>query len=145
MPRIVPSEAHPDHTVRHALGSAEPFELGPGGVYETDDREAIGNALPHPWLDVEYDEVEVIQGGYRDRHVPREEDVLVAENSVAFDPQEIEKVESEKRETDVERLAVESGLDQGEEHEVAGIATTLAADESDASDEYDAPDPGEEV
>lgn len=142
MPRIVPSEAHPDEQVRHALGSAEPFELGPGGSYETDDREVVSNASAHPWLDVEVEEVEVIQGAYRDRHVPREDDALVAENSVAFDPNAIREVEESKVEDASRPLAVESGLDQSEEHFTGSTATTLAADETDNPD--DEPDPGEE-
>lgn len=126
MPRVLPSEAHPDETVRHALGSAEPFELGPGGSYDTDDRTVVANATANPWLTVEYEEQEVIRGRYREPSVSAEEDALGAARSVAFDPEAIREAEEGKDFADEDRLAIDAGLDQGESHEAGGIDVTLA-------------------
>lgn len=146
MPRVLPSEAHPDETVRHALGSAEPFDLGPGGVYESDDREVIANATAHPWLTVEFEEQQVLQGRYREPSVSPQDDVLGSARSVAFDPEAIREAEENKVLADERRLGIDAGLDQGESHEAGGIATTLAAADDVADDTPDEqPDePGEE-
>jgi hypothetical protein len=58
MAKILPSDKHPAEEVLYGLGQAEPFSLkgqNKTAEHETDDRIAIGEAVTHPWLTVEYD------------------------------------------------------------------------------------------
>lgn len=133
MATIVPSELHPDEEVTHQLAQ-DLFKLGGGtDSYETDDRGVIANAIAHPWLEVEYADVEVV-GHYRPDTVAPAEDVLGAEASIAFDPDEIQKALEENVVVEESAVAIESGLDQDKTVEKGGIAFTLAADETDDED-----------
>lgn len=133
MATIVPSELHPDEEVTHQLAQ-DSFKLGGGSdSYETDDRAVIGNAIAHPWLEVEYDDTEVV-GHYRPDSIEPSKDVLGAEASIAFDPKEIEAALAEDDEVEEGRVAIESGLDQDKSVEKGGVAFTLAADDTDDGD-----------
>lgn len=97
MAKIVLSDKAPDDpTLRFSLGSADPFEA----PYETDDPELIGNALTHPWLVVEQDEVQ-------EGDEPEDAD---DKNLIVTD-----------------RLAVNASLDQNDPVTVGDVAVTLAA------------------
>lgn len=127
MAKIVPSENAPDAQVHYSLGSAS-FDLGPGGSYETDDREILSGGVAHPWLDVEFDpEVEL---GYvtAPAHVRPEDDVLSQQNSVAFDPDQVRADAPD--EMVALPTAIDAGLDQSEEVTVGTTAVTIAADDA---------------
>lgn len=129
MATIVPSKLHPDEEVTHQLAQ-DSFQLGGGSdSYETDDRGVIANAIAHPWLEVEYSDVEV-EGHYRPDTIKPSEDVLGAEQSIAFDPDEIAAALEEATEVEESGVAIESGLDQDKSVEEGGIAFTLAADDT---------------
>lgn len=106
------------------------FTLGPGDSYETDDRAVLSDAETHPFLIVEYPEQPQVSVSRESGSVPYEDDYLTAPNSRAFDLEEVERVETEKHGTDAARLAVQSGLDQNKQTEIAGIGVTLAADDA---------------
>lgn len=56
MARISKSDKAPEAEVQFSLGPAAAFSLGGAdATYETDDRDAIGEAIVHPWLNVEFD------------------------------------------------------------------------------------------
>ena len=132
MATIVPSKLHPDEEVLHQLAQ-DSFKLDAGGSYETEDRGVISNAVAHPWLDVEYPDVKV-EGHYRPNAVDPDKDVLSAETSIAFDPEEIEKALAEANEVEAAPVAIESGLDQDKDISRGGVAFTLAADDTDEED-----------
>lgn len=127
MAKIVLSEAAPQEPVRFGLSSVD-FDLKPGGSFETEDRQAIGDAEAHPWLSVEYDEALQIEPTFRDAHVRAEDDPLRAENSRAFDPEQI-KADAPEEEA-VRPLAVDAPRDQSEAEVEGGVAVTLEADET---------------
>ncbi len=56
MAKITQGELAPAEKVVYTLAN-EQFELTAKGSYETDDPIVISNAIAHPWLDVEFDEV----------------------------------------------------------------------------------------
>lgn len=128
MATILPNDNAPTESVKYLLGNAE-FDLAGGGSYDTDDRLVLSAAEAHPWLKVEYPEVDESLFVTESRTVPYEDDVLSAANSVAFDPAEIKKVEEAKRLGYEQPLAVDSGLDQGTPKKSGPVAVTLAADE----------------
>lgn len=125
MTNIVPNENAPDEVVRYGLGETADFELGPGDTYETNDPAILAEAETHPWLAVERDEAEADEGVFVDRHVPREDDVLSAQNSKAFDPEAIAAARAAALGEQPQPAAVQAGLDQGERDDGA-VADTLA-------------------
>lgn len=86
MANIVLSDEAPtgEGTLNFSLGNAE-FEA----PYETNDAVVLAGAEAHPWLTVEYDEAAVVEGSFREPHVPAEEDSQSAQNSVANDPEAV--------------------------------------------------------
>jgi hypothetical protein len=54
MAKISLSNLAPEDASHFSLGGAE-FDVPAGGFYETEDRDLIGNAGVHPWLDVSDD------------------------------------------------------------------------------------------
>ena len=135
MATIVPSKLHPDEEVLHQLAQ-DSFKLGASGSYETEDRAVISNAVAHPWLEVEYPDLEV-EAHYRPDTIEPSKDALGAQKSIAFDPDKIAAALEEARETVESPVAIESGLDQDREVEKGGIAFTLAADDANDTDEDD--------
>ena len=135
MATIVPSKQHPDEEVLHQLAQ-DSFKLSAGGSYETDDRAVITNAVAHPWLEVEYPDLEV-EAHYRPDSIEPSKDALGAEKSIAFDPDKIAAALEDQAEAVESPVAIESGLDQDRKVEKGGIAFTLAADDSDETDEDD--------
>jgi hypothetical protein len=133
MATITTNEHAPVESTRYILPTAT-FELEGGGSYETDDRTALADAEAHPWLAVSYEKAD--EGAYTrpDKSVPYEDDVLSAVNSVAFDLDKVRETEEAKAGVVESRLAVESGLDQGEPVEVGNVGLTLASDSTD--DDY---------
>jgi hypothetical protein len=129
MATIRPNDNAPAEEAKYIFAAAT-FDLAPGGSYETDDRSLLSDAEIHPWLEVEYPEVDEAAYARESKSVPYEDDALAAVNSVAFDADEIRKVEEAKQQVVESRLAVQAGLAQTKPVEVAGVAVTLAADES---------------
>jgi len=129
MATITTNDYAPDEKAKYIL-PLETFDLGPGDSFETTNRNTISNAEAHPWLAVEYPEYdELSEGGRESKSVAPEDDVLSAENSLAFDPDQVRKDNAESQVT--APTAIEAGLDQGESVEVKDIAVTLtAADEN---------------
>lgn len=139
MAKITHSDLAPDEVVHYDLAGVE-FELGGSGKgsYETDDRVVLGSAEIHPWLSVEYPKVELIQGRVRNTLADHPElDPMsgVGPNAgVAFDAEEIRKVEEAKVQAFASPLAVDANLDQGEaitvgEEGATPVDVTLAADD----------------
>lgn len=131
MAKIFLNEVAPDEAVHFTLANDE-FDLGgksDAQSYETDDLLVVAAAEVHPWLRVEREEG--FQFESVDTGVLRpEDDALSAVNSVAFDPEEIRKVEEAKAGAVVDRTALNAGLEQTEPVETGGVAETLAAVES---------------
>lgn len=147
MARITHSDLAPDEVVEYSFAAGS-FTLGSGETYETDSRALLANARNHPWLKVEYDEVEMLGGVVRDTLANHPElDAMTQEGpnaGEAFDPEAIKKVEAEKAALDDSALAVDANLDQGEPvtvgtEETHEVDVTLAADE----DHEGATDPSE--
>lgn len=122
----------------HYVFSTGDFDLSAGGSYETDDQVLLGEARAHPWLEAELDASDVVQFVAPDRQVKPEDDSQSAVNSIAFDSDEIRKVEEAKSENFGSPTAIDAGLDQGDNVSVGGTAFTFAADEA-AEDEVVAP------
>ncbi len=90
MAHIVSSQEAPtDEAVSYSFASGD-FTLDVGGRYESDDRELLGSAEGHPWLEVEYDEADLPVARYRAYSLAPEDDALSAKSSVAFDPEQVE-------------------------------------------------------
>jgi hypothetical protein len=124
MPTISHSELAPDEAVTYSLGMAE-FRLdGRTKSYETNDQDVIANANAHPWLTVTYPEVKVVEGSFADQLAPAD-DVLSATNSIANDPAEIAKALAPEQ--DESHVAIQAGLDQGENVTVGDTDVTVAA------------------
>lgn len=139
MAKITHSDLAPDEVVHYDLAGVE-FVLGGSGKasYETDDRAVLTSAEIHPWLSVEYPKVDLIQGQVRWNLADHPElDPLsgVGPNAgIAYDPEEIQKVEEAKAEASKSPLAIDANLDQGEaitvgEEGAVPVDVTLAADE----------------
>lgn len=94
MAKILTSDQAPSEDVTYTFPSGS-FEVASGGSYETDEYALAREAAVHPWLDVEYDEGENPQPAFRPGTVPPEDDALSAENSIAFDPEEVAKEREE--------------------------------------------------
>lgn len=124
MAKIVLSDEAPQgEAVTFSLGNAEPFQA----PHETDDQVLIASAAVHPWLEVERDAEEEFAVEAPEQHIKPADDALSAQNSVAFDPDEVAKAREEAAE--VNPVAIDAGLDQSEPVETGGVAETLAADD----------------
>jgi hypothetical protein len=133
MATISPSDRAPDETVHYSFAGVE-FDLGGSAKksFDSDDRAVIANAQTHPWLKVEFPAVEVIGGQILDNQVKPEDDPLSGLNSVAFDPDEIKKVEDAKAAVVASPVVIDANLTQTEpvESNTGSVAFTLAADET---------------
>lgn len=131
MATIRPNDIAPSEEVKYIL-STDTFDLAAGGSVESTDRKILTDAEAHPWLKVEYPETEKFDFQRPSHSVPYEDDALAALNSVAFDPEEIRKTEQAKVDafTGGHPLAVDAGLDQGDEETAGDISVTLAAEEN---------------
>lgn len=130
MAKIVHSDAAPSEAVHYSIGGAE-FDLGGRNAksFETTDASVISGASVHPWLRVEYDVVEPIQGAYVEQ-VPAKDDPMSAMNSIANDPDEVRKAEAAKTGAVISPVAIDSGEKQTEVITTGPVAETLAADDS---------------
>lgn len=127
MGKIRASDKAPATDLNFVLGNSD-FELAQGATYETDDPATISSARSHPWLVVEDDVTDTVEYNTEDRQVKPEDDALSVQNSVAFDPEEIRKVEEDKRVVYGTPTAIDAGLDQNEAVYVGDVAVTVAAD-----------------
>lgn len=125
MAQIVPTKEAPNDAVVYQLPAAE-FALGQGDSFETEDRAVLSDASAHPWLEVKYPKSEAAVPTFRPDSVAREDDVLAAQNSEAFDTEAIRR--DAAVEASVAPLAVEPTLDQNKKVTEGGFARTLAAD-----------------
>lgn len=128
MATIRPNEHAPAEDVTYILPTAT-FELGADGSYDTDDRAVIQAASDHPWLAVEFPEVDEEIYQAPSKRVPYEDDPLSAYNDHSNDPELVSETERSKYSGTVAPLAVEAGLDQGEavSDETGRVDFTLAA------------------
>jgi hypothetical protein len=138
MATIRPNDNAPDEVVHYTLPTAE-FDLDAGGSYESDERTVLSAAEDHPWLTVEYPEVDVELYAAPSKSVPYREDPFSEFNDHSNDPAAIEASERAKNTVDAQPLAVEAGLDQ---HEVVTSdervdLTLAAADEHTDEEETD--------
>lgn len=140
MATIRPNEHAPAEDVTYILPTAT-FDLGADGSYDTDDRAVIQAASDHPWLAVEFPEVDEEIFQVPSKRVPYEDDPLSAYNDHSNDPERVAEDEHNKYNSTVSPLAVEAGLDQGEavSDETGRVDYTLAAvdehPDADASEE----------
>ena len=124
MAKIVASDEAPKGKFRFSLANEEIEKL----PYETDDRAVLANAEAHPWLAVEYPEVEELSEVAGDLQLRPEDDVLSAQNSIAFDPKAVK--DALAKETESDPVAIEAGLDQSEVVETdSGVDLTVAAEQ----------------
>lgn len=105
---------------------------------DTDNRALVAAAEEHPWLAVDYPEVESFEAAAAEPRVRYEDDYLAAPNSKAFDLDEVRKTEEAKRQAVSTPTAIDAGLDQSDSETVADVSVTLAADEA-ADTTTDAP------
>lgn len=127
MATIRPNDNAPAEDVTYILPT-ETFELGAGGSFETEDRATISAAVDHPWLEVEFPEVDAEVYSRPPKSVPYTEDPFSEYNDHSNDPALVEETERSKFGADVAPLAVESGLDQSEVERAADyVDLTLAA------------------
>lgn len=128
MAKIVSSEAAPSEAVHYTFAGAE-FDLGSGksASFETNDLGVLQAAESHPWLTVEYPEVEMIAGEFREQVKP-EDDPLSFVNYKGNDP-EVVKADAEARlkAESAQPVAIEAGLDQTKKVVTGDVAETLAA------------------
>lgn len=133
MAKIMHSADAPKGPARYALGGFEAFELEGAGAFETDDRALIALAEMHPWLKVERDVSPILEAQrVADPHVPRDQDVLAAENSKAFDMKLAEQQLIEALE--IHPVAIDVAETQKEQERVGEVAITLAAADADNPD-----------
>lgn len=126
MAKIVHSDTAPSEAVHYSIGSVD-FDLSGRKSYETKDPSVISAAEVHPWLTVQYDKVEVVQGAYREQVRP-EDDPMVGP-SLANDPEEARKAEAAK-DAQFQPVALDAGEKQTDVVETGVVAETLAADDS---------------
>jgi hypothetical protein len=131
MATIRPNDNAPADAVKYIF-PLETFELAPDGEFQTEDRNTLAAAGSHPWLEVAPSDADELANDapYVSRSVPYADDVLAAPNSVAFDTAAVEQALRNAATVEENRTAIEAGLDQGKEVEVADVAVTLAADEA---------------
>jgi hypothetical protein len=67
MATIRPNENAPAGEVKYILPTAT-FDLADSGEYTTDDRTVLSDAETHPWLEVEYPQVDELSGVQRRSH-----------------------------------------------------------------------------
>lgn len=138
MAKITLSADAPAEAV-HFTFAGDEFDLSGKKKYETTDDAVIGNALVHPWLSVEFPEVEIVQGAFHDQLAP-EDDALTAKGRKVNpnDPEAARAAEAAKTVDDSVPVALDAGLTQTEVVTAGDTALTLAADPtSKTSDKVD--------
>ena len=131
MAKIVASKIAPDEEFTVSVGAGL---LKPGDT--SDDRQLLIEAEAHPWLGVEYDEVEMLGGDVIPPSVDPKKDPLSIQNPAALLPFDPEAV---KRDTDAVLLvdtlapaAIDAGLDQDKSVTAGPVAKTVQAVEDQA-------------
>lgn len=134
MAKITHSDVAPAESVHYTLvdgtGGTTEFDLGgrtKSFTPKSYDATLFGNADAHPWLKVEREEAEVVEGAFREQIAPSE-DPLSAVNSRANDPEAARAALAEAE--SAQPVAIDSGETQTKVVEVGPIAETLAADDS---------------
>lgn len=150
MATIVPSDLAPSETVHYSFAGVE-FDLGGSGKgskkqFESTDPDVLSNAGQHPWLTVKADEKLAAVPTFREHGVRPEDDALGAQGPnahMAFDPAEIEKIESAKAEALDFVLAVDAGLDQDTDISIDADGQTEVGQTLEAADAADNDDAGD--
>lgn len=142
MAKIVLSDQAPSgESIHFSLANVD-FDLGGSGKgskksYDTDDRTVLSNAAVHPWLAVEYDQVDEVGLAAPSTQVAPQDDVQSAAGpraNIAFDADEIRKVE-EAKVNDVGAITgLNANLDQDEPVTTGPVAETVAATDDNAGD-----------
>ena len=125
MPTIVPSSTAPSDTIHYSFAMAE-FDLGgKSKTYKTDDPDLISSAVIHPWLQVNYEPTEIVQGAYIEQIAP-EDDPMSGIGSLANDPDAARATEEAKAAArgDVPAEATSSVATLPEGDQVAPVETT---------------------
>jgi hypothetical protein len=125
MAKIVASANAPKGNFRFSLANTEIDKL----PYETDLAADVANAETHPWLEVEYDEVEELSEVAGQISLTPEEDALSSLNDKSNDPKAVkDAIEARDDDKKSAPVAIQSGLDQKKvEVTDSGIAETVAA------------------
>lgn len=137
MAKIVLSDTAPSEAVHFVFGGAE-FDLGGSKkkTYETDDADVLSNAEAHPWLTVQRDPVETIQGAYVDQIAPKDDPFAVEGQPIdPNDPDAARAAEAKKAADAGTLVAIEAGETQTEVVTAGPVAETLAADPDAKTDE----------
>jgi hypothetical protein len=120
------SKNAPAEAVRYSL-MGETFELSGTKTYETSDPDVLSNALDHPWLEVDYGQVKMVQGAFVDQIDPKD-DPMSMENDNSNDFDAATAAEAAKTAEMEGKTAIDAGLEQKVPEKVADVAVTLAAD-----------------
>ncbi|MBA3240086.1 MAG: hypothetical protein H0T60_02575 [Acidobacteria bacterium] len=132
MAKIVLSDKAPEGVKLFSLANAE---LDLSKTVQTTDPVVVANANSHPWLEVEPEAAEEYGGGYVERQLDPKDDFLSSANSIAFNPEEIKKIEESKFHAESAPTAIEAGKDQDKKIVTGGVAETIAADQVQANKE----------
>lgn len=129
MAKIVHSDAAPAEKVHYTFAGVE-FDLGGSAkkdqAFDSDDPTVLASAEVHPWLTVERDPSDFVEGDYVQLLDPKD-DVLSSLNSVANDPEAARRAKEAAGEDVPQPVAIEAGLNQSEPVVEAGVAETTAA------------------
>lgn len=130
MAKIVPSKNAPseDFTVTFGVGQVKSTE-----PLETTNTDLIAEAQNHPWLDVEYDEVEILGGEVVPPAVDPAKDPLSAQNPDNQHLNDPDVVRAARAEADaLAPAAIDPVLDQDKTKVEGGVAKTVASVEETA-------------
>lgn len=130
MGKITLSELAPAEAVHFSFAGVE-FDLSGNKNFISEDDAVLSDAQAHPWLNVEFDEVEVVSGEYRNHLRPEDDGLSRSGRAInPNDPAEVFKVEQAKLGNTVEVMpvAIDAGKDQHDSVITGGFAETLAAD-----------------
>lgn len=133
MAKIVPSKNAPSEEfyVSFGAGIAKPGD-------ETDNRALLIEAANHPWLEVEYDEVEMLGGDVIPPSVDPKDDPLSMLNeafALAFDPAAVKADTDRVLLVDIEApAAIDPSLDQDTVKTAGVVDKTVAAVEKSADE-----------
>ncbi len=133
MATISPTDKAPADSVKYVFAGVE-FELGGRRKkYDTTDPEILSNASTHPWLAVEYDKSDLVQGAYVEQ-LSASDDRLSRKNDKSNDPAVARAAEEEKikRRDSAQLVGIDAGLKQTEEKREGPIAKTVAAADADS-------------
>lgn len=126
MAKIVASKIAPDEEFTVSVGAGL---VKPGDT--SDDRQLLIEAEAHPWLDVEYDEVEMLGGDVIPPSVDPKKDPLSIQGPQAALPFDPEAVKADTAKVlgvgQLAPAAIDAGLDQDKSVTAGPVAKTVQA------------------